>query len=93
MIDPTRIAAREKNTIGILMVPGACTFSIPINPPRASKITPKARPTPLRMFEIIFFTPFGPVLTSTQIPILLASLNRRKCLEVIFTSINSFTMS
>jgi hypothetical protein len=36
MIEPTRIAAKEKNIMGILMVPGACRFSNPIPPPITS---------------------------------------------------------
>ena len=58
MIDPTRMAVREKIVIGILRVPCTCKFSIPINPPSTSRTTPTTIPTPLRMMEIIVFTPW-----------------------------------
>jgi len=46
MIEPRRIAAREKSIMGILMVPGACRFSSPIPPPITSNKAPRNNPIP-----------------------------------------------
>jgi hypothetical protein len=64
MIEPTRMAATEKMKMGILIVPGACRFSSPINPPTESKITPKTIPMPFIMIEIIFLKTLLRVLSS-----------------------------
>jgi len=60
MIEPPSMAAREKAKMGILMVPGACKFSIPINAPRESNAIPRKIPSPLMMIEKKFLTPCSP---------------------------------
>jgi len=56
MIEPTRIAAKEKSMMGILMVPGACKFSNSIPPPIRSNKAPKNIPIPFFIMAKKFFT-------------------------------------
>ncbi len=56
MMEPTRIADKEKIMMGILMAPGACKFSNPIPPPTTSNKPPMNSPIPFFMIAKKFFT-------------------------------------